>query len=200
MNPRLRRLAGGLLMAAGALFLAVPARDAITGFRAQALGRPVALAASVVSPAARPREGDAVGRLEIPRIGMDAVVFEGSSAATLRRGPGHLPGTAWPSPDAIDGNCVIAGHRDSFFRRLAGARPGDLVRVSGPDGTVTYRLESRRVVRPDRVEVLAPTREARLTLVTCYPFGFVGRAPNRLVWTARPAAALEDARIEPAGR
>jgi len=203
MSPRLRRLAGGLLMAAGALFLCVPARDAATAWRAQALGRRAVLAA-LEPPAARTaaprREGDVVGRIEIPRLGMDAVVFEGTSDATLRRGPGHLPGTAWPRSAASDGNCVIAGHRDSFFRRLEGARPGDLVRVSGPRGTVTYRLESHRVVRPDRVEVLAPTHEPRLTLVTCYPFGFVGHAPDRLVWTARPVPPLKAAAIGPSAR
>ena len=157
------------------------------------------LAPPVARPAL-PREGDVVGRVEIPRLGMDVVVFEGASDATLRRGPGHLPGTAWPSSAASNGNCVIAGHRDSFFRRLEGAHPGDLVRISGPRGTVTYRLESRRVVRPDRVEVLAPTRQPRLTLVTCYPFGFVGHAPDRLVWIARPAPPLETAAIQPSAR
>jgi sortase A len=179
-------------MVAGALFLAVPARDAATAFRAQIQGRRTGLATSVRADEPR-HEGDAVGRLEIPRLGMDVIVFEGGSPATLRRGPGHLPGTAWPAAGATDGNCVIAGHRDSFFRRLQGAREGDLVRFSGPNGEVTYRLESRRVVRPERVEVLAPTPDARLTLVTCYPFGFVGRAPDRLVWTARPVPPFEAA-------
>jgi len=190
MSPRSRRLAGGLLMAAGALFFVVPARDAGTAFRSQALGRRSVLEAPAPLPPAPRRDGDAIGRIEIPRLGVDAVVFEGTSEAMLRRGPGHLPGTAWPFPEATDGNCVIAGHRDSFFRRLAGAREGDLVRVSGPRGSVTYRLESRKVVRPDRVEVLGPTPDPRLTLVTCYPFGFVGHAPDRLVWTARPVASI----------
>jgi sortase A len=126
--------------------------------------------------------GQAWGQIEIPRVGLDEVVFEGDNDATLRKGPGHLPETAVPA--SLSGNCVIAGHRDSFFHRLASVREGDLVFVRALDGTfATYRLESRRVVLPENVSVLDPSTERRLTLITCYPFHWVGAAPYRLVWT-----------------
>jgi sortase A len=79
---------------------------------------------------------------------------------------------------------VISAHRDTFFRRLEGARRNDLVEIVGPSGTATYRLERRLVVTPEEVGALAPTTEERLTLVTCYPFHFLAAAPYRLVWRA----------------
>jgi sortase A len=125
-----------------------------------------------------------LGRIEIPRLGIDLVVFQGTDDATLRKGPGHMPGTATPGRDAT-GNCVIAGHRDSFFRGLADVRKGDVVLVRGSDGSAaSYRLESRRVVSPKEISVAGATPDRRLTLVTCYPFRWIGPAPYRLVWTA----------------
>jgi len=184
-------LFGNALVVAGALLLVGPAARVVMGLRAQAAGA-VPASASSVSPARHPRrpaDGEAMGRLELPRLGLDLVVFEGVSEATLRKGPGHLPGTAWPGGSDAAGNCVIAGHRDSFFRRLAQARRDDLVRFHGPTGTSTYRLGERRIVRPEDVSAIAPTSDARLTLVTCYPFSWTGSAPYRLVWSA--------ARVEP---
>ena len=102
----------------------------------------------------------------------------------FERAPDISSRTALPGgPDAA-GNCVIAGHRDSFFRRLADARRNDLVRFHGPSGTTTYRLDERRIVKPEDVSAVAPTRDARLTLITCYPFSWTGSAPYRLVWKA----------------
>jgi sortase A len=181
-------LVGNILVAVGAVLLIRPARDAVTGLRAQA----VAIAPAPASSASRARparplvEGEALGRLEVPRLGLNLAVFEGTSEATLRKGPGHLAGTAWPGGPEEAGNCVIAGHRDSFFRRLAAAREGDLVRLHRPSGIDTYRLQVRRIVEPQNLSVIAPTPDARLTLVTCYPFSWVGAAPYRLIWTAVP--------------
>ncbi len=177
-------LVANLLVGAGILFLAGPATRVATGVFAQARG--VAPTSSSRPPleVRRAMEGDSLGRLEFPRLGLDLVVFEGVSDATLRKGPGHLSRTALPGgPDAA-GNCVIAGHRDSFFRRLADARRNDLVRFHGPSGTTTYRLDERRIVKPEDVSAVAPTRDARLTLITCYPFSWTGSAPYRLVWKA----------------
>ena len=182
---------GNALIVAGALLLVGPVASVVTGLRAQAAG-PAPASASSVGPARhlrRPADGEALGRLELPRLGLDLVVFEGVSDATLRKGPGHFPGTAWPGGSDEAGNCVIAGHRDSFFRRLAQARRNDLVRFHGPSGISTYRLGERRIVRPEDVSAIAPTSDARLTLVTCYPFSWTGSAPYRLVWSA--------ARVEP---
>ena len=183
MNRRLELL-GILLAGAGLLLLARPAAHVATGIRAQATEVPeIAAAASAALPLRPPVEGEALGRLEVPRLGLDLVVFEGTSRAVLRKGPGHLSGTAWPARDEA-GNCVITGHRDSFFRSLESARRNDLVRLRGPSGTATYRLETRRIVRPSDRSVVAPTSDARLTLITCYPFDFTGAAPYRLVWSA----------------
>ena len=127
--------------------------------------------------------GQAWGRIEIPRVGLAWPVVEGVGEAELRRGPGHVPDTAGPA--AAAGNCVIAGHRNSFFRRLSEVRRGDVVLVRGPDGrAASYRLESRRIVMPEEVSVMAPTPDRRLTLITCYPFGWIGDAPYRLIWSA----------------
>ena len=167
------------LGAVGATLLLVAGAHLAAGWRSQH--------AAHVTPPGPARPGQAWGRIEIPRIGLDLAVFEGVASATLRRGPGHVPGTASPGP-AGPGNCVIAGHRDSFFRSLSRLRAGDLVLVRGPDGSVAdYRLDSRRVVAPEEVSVLAPTPGRRLTLITCYPFRWIGPAPYRLVWTASPA-------------
>ena len=177
---------GNLLIVAGTLLLVPPATHWWIAARAQARaaadldGRPAAATAARRAV----REGEPLGRLTLPRLGLDAVVFEGTSEETLREGPGHLRGTAWPG-DGVAGNCVISAHRDTFFRRLEGARAGDLVTLHGPSGTATYRLESRRIVRPQEVEDIGPASDDRLTLVTCYPFHFVGPAPERLVWRAK---------------
>ena len=188
--------AGTALAGAGALLLTVAAAHVATGVGAQARGF-----RTPSTPAARKARlsGDALGRLELPRVGLAAVVFEGDSEATLRKGPGHVPSTAWPSgAPGAPGNCVIAGHRDSFFRLLRDAREGDLVRLVDAAGTHAYRLETRRVVAPADVSVMSPTPDARLTLITCYPFHWIGAAPSRLVWSARPIApVVADAAARP---
>ena len=149
------------------------------------------------TPARRTRRaavesGEAWGRIEIPRVGLDWVVVEGVEDADLRKGPGHVPDSA--GPDAPDGNCVIAGHRNSFFRRLSGVRRGDVVLVRGLDGsTASYRLDSSRIVAPEEVSVMEPTPDRRLTLITCYPFGFIGDAPYRLIWSAVAAGETASA-------
>jgi sortase A len=187
MDPGMRRfsLVSNVLIAAGVLLLGLSAAHVVAGLRAQATRLPENIASpSAPRPAHRPAEGEALGRLEVPRLGLDLVVFEGASESVLRKGPGHLPGTAWPGGTDGAGNCVITGHRDSFFRRLAAARKDDLVRLHGPSGASTYRLETRRIVRPRDLSVIAPTPDDRLTLITCYPFRWVGSAPYRLAWSA----------------
>ena len=183
-------LVANLLVGAGALLMAGPAMRVVTGIRAQAGGVPP-VSESRPLHVRRPADGEAMGRLEIPRLGLDLVVFEGVSDSSLRKGPGHLPASAWPD---AGGNCVIAGHRDSFFRRLADARRDDLVRFHGPAGTATYRLGRHRIVKPEDVSAVAPTRDARLTLITCYPFSWTGSAPYRLIWEAERISPGRDLR------
>ena len=186
-EPTARRLAAGALVLAGAILLAVPALHLATRIRSQHVAVPAALPPSTTEPPRALVPGEVWGRMELPRVGLDLVVYEGVSASELRQGPGHVPGTTCAEKPGESGNCVIAGHRDSFFRRLSRARAGDLVRLRAADGSVsTWRLDSRRVVPPDEVSVLMPSADRRLTLITCYPFSWIGAAPQRLVWSAAP--------------
>jgi len=129
------------------------------------------------------REGEALGRIEIPRLGLAAVIAEGEGESTLRLAVGHIPGTALPGED---GNVGLAGHRDGFFRPLARIRLHDEIRLTVERGrSFVYRVESTAVVDATDVSVLAPQSEDCLTLVTCYPFGYIGPAPRRFVVRAR---------------
>lgn len=125
-----------------------------------------------------PGIGERVGEIEMPRLELRALILQGDSSQVLRRGVGHLPNTAMPGEL---GNIGLAGHRDSFFRPLRQIRPGDLITLRTLKGEFQYRVESTRVVSPSNIEVLAPTDKRELTLVTCFPFNYVGAAPNRFV-------------------
>jgi sortase A len=122
--------------------------------------------------------GTVVARLRIEKIGLSAVAKEGDDDATLRLAVGHIPGTPLP-PES--GNAAFAGHRDRFFRRLGKLRRDDSIRLTTESGDFLYRVEWTSVVEPRETWVLAPTPQASLTLVTCYPFHFVGAAPKRFV-------------------
>jgi sortase A len=124
------------------------------------------------------RRGAPVGRIEIPRLGISAIVKSGADARTLQLAVGHIPGTALPGEP---GNVGLAGHRDTFFRRLRDIRPEDEIRVTTRDDVFRYRVERTHVVEPTDVWVLDPTDYSALTLVTCYPFTYVGSAPQRFV-------------------
>ncbi len=119
-----------------------------------------------------------VGRIEIPRLGMDAMVLEGADDGALLRGVGHIPHTAFPGEL---GNAGLAAHRDTYFRGLHDIAIGDRIRVETLDGLFEYRVDRVRVLAPDRDDALRPSRRARLTLVTCYPFHWIGPAPMRFV-------------------
>ena len=123
-------------------------------------------------------EGSLVGRIDIPRLDVSAVVFEGTSDDTLARGVGHLRGSAGPGER---GNLVLAGHRDTFFRELRNIRQGDEVNIMGPEGEFEYRVESTAIVEPDRTEVLKAGDGSTLTLITCFPFRYIGNAPQRFI-------------------
>jgi sortase A len=128
-------------------------------------------------------EGDPVGRLELPRIGLSVMVLQGVSEPTLVAGAGHVPGT--PSPGG-DGNVVIAAHRDTFFRKLEGVVRGDRIQMATARGRYEYVVESSEVVDPEDTQVMESRARDELTLVTCYPFHYIGSAPKRFVVHARP--------------
>ena len=135
-------------------------------------------------PAVQP--GEPIARLTIPKIGLDLVVIEGTREEDLLKAPGHLAGSAFPGePD----NCIIAGHRDLHFRRLGSLDPGDPVRLRAGDREIEYRVTRTRVARADDTGVLARAKEPLLTLITCYPFTYVGPAPRRFVVQASLSGA-----------
>jgi sortase A len=140
---------------------------------------PPAGAPLVVAPLA---EGDSIGEIEIPRLGIAVSVVQGESAPTLQRAVGHLADTALPGEI---GNVVLAGHRDTFFRPLKGVKAGDAITMKMRDGDVTYEVESTAVVPPTDLSVLDSTGGRTLTLITCFPFSYVGSAPNRFIVRAR---------------
>jgi len=122
--------------------------------------------------------------LRIPRIGLEVPVLPGTDDRTLDRAVGHIAGTALP---AVDGNMGIAGHRDGFFRGLKDIAAGDQIEVDMLSEKHTYRVERTWVVDPTDVSVLDPTPTRALTLVTCYPFYFIGSAPQRFIVRAVPS-------------
>jgi LPXTG-site transpeptidase (sortase) family protein len=137
------------------------------------------------SVVAVPSRGAWVARLEAPTVQMNATVLEGSDDRTLDRGAGHIEDTPLPGQP---GNIGIAGHRDTIFRPLKHIQIGDPLNLTTRDRIYHFRISSTSIVGPKDVHVLDPTNEPTLTLVTCYPFEFIGRAPRRFIVQAR----LED--------
>jgi sortase A len=127
-----------------------------------------------------------VGRIWIPKLRLSAMVREGQDAKTLRRAVGHIPATPLPGQP---GNVALAGHRDTFFRHLGDLRTGDRIGFSTLDGDFGYEVESLSVVDPDDVAVIATSQqtpqEKVLTMVTCYPFFYIGNAPKRFIVRAK---------------
>ena len=138
-------------------------------------------------PPPRALDDGVVGKLEIPRLSLSVMVVDGVSDSDLRRAAGHIPGTALPDRP---GNVGIAAHRDTFFRPLQFVRPGDAVILTTLVGRYEYRVLSTNVVRPDDIQVLYPAERDLLTLVTCYPFDWLGSAPRRFIVRAERSPAL----------
>lgn len=135
-------------------------------------------------PRRPPAVGSAIGRIEIPRLGISVVIRAGSDARTLRLAVGHIPGTALPGDM---GNIGLAGHRDTFFRRLRDIRADDEIRIVTPEGTFVFRVEGTSVVMPKDTWVLDASTAPTLTLVTCFPFTYIGSAPQRFIVRATEA-------------
>jgi len=128
------------------------------------------------------KNGALIGRLAIPRLNMRAVVREGAGEDTLEVALGHIPGTALPGHS---GNVGVAGHRDTLFRGLRKIQKDDVIEFQTPAGNYTYMVESTEIVKPKDVGVLEASQHPEMTLVTCYPFYYVGAAPNRFIVKAR---------------
>ena len=131
--------------------------------------------------------------LRIRAVRLEVAVLPGTDDRTLNRGVGHIEGTAAPG---TDGNAGLAGHRDGFFRALKDITGGEMLELDTPEGRDVYQVTRTWIVNPEEVSVLDPTPARALTLVTCYPFYYVGPAPQRFIvraalvshtpWTWRP--------------
>jgi sortase A len=147
---------------------------------------PPAPSSPIPTPAPPPPKDSLLGRLSIPRLDMHVIVREGVDDSTLRIAAGHIPGTALPGQV---GNVGVAAHRDTLFRGLKDIHRNDLIRFETAEGSHEYRVESTRIVTPKEVSVLASHQSPELTLVTCYPFYYVGSAPDRFIVKAREVTA-----------
>jgi sortase A len=127
-----------------------------------------------------------IARLEIPRLNVSAMVLQGASDTALSRGPGHIENTAYPGEH---GNVGIAGHRNTIFRPLERIQPGDEIVITTVDNTYRYRVSFTKIVLGTAGSVLDPALGDVLTLVTCFPFDYIGSAPNRFIVRALPEAA-----------
>ena len=131
----------------------------------------------------RPRRGSVLGRFELPRLKLAYVLLEGTDNRTLDKSIGHIEGTGMPGEP---GNIGIAGHRNTHFRKLEWVRRGDEILLTSPQGVFHYQVEWVRLFNPDDLAVLDSTHGPAVTLVTCFPFEYVGSAPLRYVVRALP--------------
>lgn len=143
-------------------------------------GRVAAFKEALGIPTAPP-----IAAIRVPRIGIEAPIFPGTDEVTLNRGVGWVPGTAKPGSK---GNSCLAAHRDGFFRALKDVVRGDLIELETGGGVQTYAVQSIEIVDPKNIAPLAQGKEPALTLVTCYPFYFIGSAPQRFIVRATPTA------------
>jgi sortase A len=134
--------------------------------------------------------GKPLAVLSIPKLHLEVPVFEGTDDVTLDRGVGRITGTARPGQP---GNLGIAGHRDGFFRGLKDVTTGDEIKLALPEGSATYVVDQITVVTPQDVSVLQPRPNPSITLVTCFPFYFMGSAPERYIVSASLRADAQPA-------
>ena len=129
----------------------------------------------------KPRTGDLIGTLKISRLNETIPIYEGTQAAELKKGAGHYEKSVLPG---ANDNSVISGHRDSVFSKFGALKLGDSLTVTTSYGKFIYKIKSFRIVKANDRTVIVPTKDTRLTLSTCYPFYYIGTAPNRFIVTA----------------
>jgi sortase A len=194
MRTRIINLFSFLLIAGGAFLLFWGAGEylasrtgqwqAARDFDRSLLTAPSLPPTAVMPP---PQPGDTFAKLIIPRLDAELYVVEGDDHADLRRGPGHITGTALPGSA---GNCIIAGHRDTHFRVLKDIRDGDDIVLETVAGQYLYRVHLTKVIPPTDTAVLESTQTPQLSLITCYPFYYIGSAPERFLVKARLAGIV----------
>jgi LPXTG-site transpeptidase (sortase) family protein len=199
-----RRVFSWLLLVSGLLLLIAGSREVVSSLFSQLRETEVWDEAEAMheaeahrerTPKARPRptysRGETMARFQIPRLGTRLPIVQGTGKAELRRAPGHLEGTELPGEP---GNTVVAGHRDTHFRVLKDILLGDQIIVDHDGERLVYVVTNTKIVPPTERNVLMPVEGHRLTLVTCYPFYYLGPAPKRFIVQAdlveRSAAEL----------
>jgi sortase A len=195
---RIVRLAAALFAAIGLVLLSVCAKWSLEAYLIQNVERARFYGSFINAPSPDRRldiqpkpssqgRGEPLSLMEIPRLGVSVAVVEGVTSRDLRIGAGHIPGTALPGQG---GNVAIAAHRDTFFRKLRSIRKGDAIVLKTLSATYRYSVESTAVVKPTDVKEIQNSAASTLTLVTCYPFYFVGSAPQRFIVRARQVEAF----------
>lgn len=133
--------------------------------------------------------GDAVGKLVIPKLDGELPIVEGVHEDDLAKGVGHYQGTMFPTDG---GQTVLSGHRDTVFRGMGKLEVGDTMTVSMPYGDFEYKIDEMYVTGADDLTVIVPHDEETLTVTTCYPFDFIGSAPDRYIVNAKPMFDMDD--------
>lgn len=200
MRPRSdrtdQRAAASLEWLLWIVFLACAGYACIWGVEVHAARQQAQHLGRNVSPEAHGTADDAthtpyvMGRLDIPAIRLTVPVLSDFDPASLRRGVGHIQGTAMPGGL---GTLGLAGHRDTFFRPLQHIAKNMEIRVTDRTGTYRYRVDTTEIVTPDQVQVLDIRNDPELTLITCYPFDFIGQAPKRFIVHAHLLSLEPDA-------
>lgn len=134
------------------------------------------------APAGAAADGELLGEIAFPSLDQRYAIVEGTGNGPLKLGAGHVPGSPLPGED---GNSVLAGHRDTVFRSLGKLKAGDRIEVETSSGRFAYEVMGRRIVDEDDADAVQASTEPLLTLITCYPFTYVGPAPERLLLTAK---------------
>jgi sortase A len=172
------KIVGNVFAALGVLALGYWAWELVSARIYQAQQTRIFTSKLPSAAALYPSTGSTVALLTIPRLGLESIVVEGAEERELKLGPGHIPGTSLPGGG---GNVGMAGHRDTFFRPLRLIRKDDAIKVITHQQEYRYKVVSTKIVAPEDVQVLYPAGHETLTLVTCYPFDFVGAAPKRFI-------------------
>ncbi|MCP8616238.1 class D sortase [Salirhabdus salicampi] len=126
----------------------------------------------------RPKVGEVFAKIEIPSIKLEAAIIEGTGVEQLDKGVGHYEGSVLPGETD---NTVLAGHRDTVFKSLKNVEIGDIVRITTAKGTFVYEIQEQLVVDKHDRTIIVPTESATITIITCYPFDFIGPAPERFI-------------------
>jgi len=184
---KLRRLSS-VVAAIGAFILTFVAATVSDGWILQSRGQQefktlAAPAAPASASKRKPKRGELLGKLVVPRLKMSVIVLEGSDDGVLKKGPGHIEETAFPGEL---GNVAISGHRDTHFRPLREVKTGDEIILQTKTTSQSYYVQSWDIIDPTDMQILDPTPGPMLTLVTCYPFEFIGSAPMRYIIRATP--------------